>query len=144
MNFMFCCIDVNYVRNPKQEVNIFCLKRKRIQRSRNIHLCLRMIFSGKKDMYTNVHFCYNILHVCLPEKNLYLADLSFRSYVVRNAKTGQLLTPFHLAKVPFGPLVPFLLKIGSLLTLMDAGFGDLIWGGRANRLDLRGRPVGIL
>ena len=103
-----------------------------------------MIFSGKKDMYNNVHFCYNIVHVCLPEKKLYLADLSFRSYVVRNAKTGQLLMPFHLAKVPFGPLVPFLLKIGSLLTLMDAGFGDLICGGRANRLDLRGRPVGIL
>ena len=50
--------------------------------------------------------------------------------------------PFHLAKVPFGPLVPFLLKIGSLLTLMDAGFGDLIWGGRANRLDLRGGQSG--
>ena len=28
MNFMFCCIDVNYVRNPKQEVNIFGIREK--------------------------------------------------------------------------------------------------------------------
>ena len=28
MNFMFCCIDVNYVRNPKQEVDIFGLREK--------------------------------------------------------------------------------------------------------------------
>ena len=99
MNFMFCCIDVNYVRNPKQEVNIFCLKRKRIQRSRNIHLCLRMIFSGKKDMYTNVHFCYNILHVCLPEKKFVPRRPVFQILVI-NAKTGQLLMPFPWRRSP--------------------------------------------
>ena len=101
MNFMFCCIDVNYVRNPKQEVNIFCLKRKRIQRSRNIHLCLRMIFSGKKDMYSNVHFCYNILHVCLPEKNCTSQTcLSDLSYKCQDRSTFDALSPGE------GPLWP--------------------------------------
>ena len=84
-------------------------------------------FPGKKTC-TLTYIFATIFYMCVCLKKICTSQtcLSDLSYKCQDRSTFDALS---LAKVPFA-LVPFLLKIGSLLTLTDAGFGNLIWGRR--------------
>ena len=114
MNFMFCCIDVNYVRNPKQEVNIFGLREKESREVEIFTSTITYIFA------TILYMC-----VCLKKNCTSQTCLSDLSYKCQDRSTFDALSPGE------GPhWCSSCSKFGLCLTLMDAGFGDLIWGGR--------------
>ena len=69
MNFMFCCIDVNYVRNPKQEVNIFGIREKESREVEIFTSASVCYFPGKKKC-TITYIFATILHMCVCLKKI--------------------------------------------------------------------------